>query len=216
MPRIQNDCINTIEIKKSKFITYLHRTQDEQEAKDFLKAIKKDHPNANHHCTAMIIGNIMRSNDDGEPSQTAGHPMLDVLMHNEMQDILAVVVRYFGGIKLGTGGLVRAYSSSISQALKVATLTTVTTLQEYQIHFFFDFIRKNEVEFFNSYYKLIDYIESYVKAESVGGSYHSLVKDEDVVYHFLVQEDISKDLMELTNGKIKIQYIQDIETECVI
>ena len=60
----------------------------------------------------------MRSNDDGEPSQTAGHPMLDVLMHNEMQDILAVVVRYFGGIKLGTGGLVRAYSSSISQALK--------------------------------------------------------------------------------------------------
>ena len=124
MPRIQNDCINTIEIKKSKFITYLHRTQDEQEAKDFLKAIKKEHPNANHHCTAMIIGNIMRSNDDGEPSQTAGHPMLDVLMHNEMQDILAVVVRYFGGIKLGTGGLVRAYSSSISQALKVATLTT--------------------------------------------------------------------------------------------
>lgn len=99
MPRIQNDCINTIEIKKSKFITYLHRTQDEQEAKDFLKAIKKEHPNANHHCTAMIIGNIMRSNDDGEPSQTAGHPMLDVLMHNEMQDILAVVVRYFGGIK---------------------------------------------------------------------------------------------------------------------
>ena len=61
--------------------------------------------------------------------------MLDVLVHNEMQDILAVVVRYFGGIKLGTGGLVRAYSSSISQALKVATLTTVTTLQEYQIHF---------------------------------------------------------------------------------
>ena len=60
MPRIQNDCINTIEIKKSKFITYLHRTQDEQEAKDFLKAIKKEHPNANHHCTAMIIGNIMR------------------------------------------------------------------------------------------------------------------------------------------------------------
>ena len=54
MPRIQNDCINTIEIKKSKFITYLHRTQDEQEAKDFLKAIKKEHPNANHHCTAMI------------------------------------------------------------------------------------------------------------------------------------------------------------------
>ena len=175
MPRIQNDCINTIEIKKSKFITYLHRTQDEQEAKDFLKAIKKEHPNANHHCTAMIIGNIMRSNDDGEPSQTAGHPMLDVLMHNDMQDILAVVVRYFGGIKLGTGGLVRAYSSSVSEALKAATLTTITTLQVIEQQY-----------------------------------------EEDVVYHFLIQEDISKDLMELTNGKIQIQYIQDIETECVI
>ena len=187
------------EIKKSKFITYLHRTQDEQEAKDFLKAIKKEHPNANHHCTAMIIGNIMRSNDDGEPSQTAGHPMLDVLMHNEMQDILAVVVRYFGGIKLGTGGLVRAYSSSVSEALKVATLTTVTTLQEYQIHFSYDLIGK------------IDHYFRTQNIEVIEQQY-----EEDVVYHFLVQEDISKDLMELTNGKIQIQYIQDIETECVI
>ena len=199
MPRIQNDCINTIEIKKSKFITYLHRTQDEQEAKDFLKAIKKEHPNANHHCTAMIIGNIMRSNDDGEPSQTAGHPMLDVLMHNDMQDILAVVVRYFGGIKLGTGGLVRAYSSSVSEALKAATLTTVTTLQEYQIHFSYDLIGK------------VDHYFRTQNIEVIEQQY-----EEDVVYHFLVQDDISKDLMELTHGKIKIQYIQDLETECVI
>ena len=127
----------------------------------------------------------MRSNDDGEPSQTAGHPMLDVLMHNEMQDILAVVVRYFGGIKLGTGGLVRAYSSSISQALKV--------------HFSYDLIGK------------IDHYFRTQNIEVIEQQY-----EEDVVYHFLVQEDISKDLMELTNGKIKIQYIQDIETECVI
>lgn len=125
--------------------------------------------------------------------------MLDVLMHNEMQDILAVVVRYFGGIKLGTGGLVRAYSSSISQALKVATLTTVTTFQEYQIHFSYDLIGK------------IDHYFRTQNIEVIEQQY-----EEDVVYHFLVQEDISKDLMELTNGKIKIQYIQDIETECVI
>ena len=179
MPRIQSDCINTIEIKKSKFITYLHRTKDEQEAKDFLKAIKKEHSNANHHCTAMIIGNIVRSNDDGEPSQTAGHPMLDVLMHNEMQDILAVVVRYFGGIKLGTGGLVRAYSSSVQEALKKATLTTVTTLKEYQIHFSYDLIGK---------------IDHYFRTENI-----QIIEkqyEEDVTYHFLTPSDISKDLME--------------------
>lgn len=93
----------------------------------------------------------------------------------------------------------RAYSSSISQALKVATLTTVTTLQEYQIHFSYDLIGK------------IDHYFRTQNIEVIEQQY-----EEDVVYHFLVQEDISKDLMELTNGKIKIQYIQDLETECVI
>ena len=199
MPRIQSDCLNTIEIKKSKFITYLHRTQDEQDAKDFLKTIKKEHPNANHHCTAMIIGNIVRSNDDGEPSQTAGHPMLDVLMHHEMQDILVVVVRYFGGIKLGTGGLVRAYSSSVQEALKKATLTTVTTLKEYQIRFSYDLIGKID-HYFRT--KNIQIIEKQY--------------EEIVIYHFLTPYDISKDLMELSNGTIQIKYIQDIETECVM
>lgn len=199
MPRIQNDCTNTIEIKKSKFITYLHRTQSEEEAKEFLKATKKQHPNANHHCTAMIIGNIVRSNDDGEPSQTAGHPMLDVLMHHNMQDILVIVVRYFGGIKLGTGGLVRAYSSSVQEALKLATLTQVTILQEYQIRFNYDLIGK------------IDY---YFRSENI-----QIIEkqyEDYVIYHFLVKEDISKSLLELTNGTIQIKYIQDIETECVI
>lgn len=81
----------------------------------------------------MIIGSIVRSNDDGEPSQTAGHPMLDVLLHHEMQDILAVVVRYFGGTKLGTGGLVRAYSSSVQEALNKATLTESQMVSRYRI-----------------------------------------------------------------------------------
>ena len=140
MTRIQNDCINTIEIKKSKFITYLHRTQDEQEAKDFLKALKKEHPNANHHCTAMIIGNIMRSNDDGEPSQTAGHPMLDVLMHNDTQDILAVVVRYFGGIKLGTSGLIVAYKAAAAEAIASATIVEKTVDDEVTVLFEYPFM----------------------------------------------------------------------------
>lgn len=199
MTRIKEDVTNTIEIKKSKFITYLHRTKDEEEAKEFLKTIKKTHPNANHHCTAMIIGNIVRSNDDGEPSQTAGHPMLDVLLHHDMQEVLAIVVRYFGGVKLGTGGLVRAYSSSVQEALKIATLTTVKTLQEYQIRFSYDLIGK------------LDHYFRTNNIEVITQAY-----EEQVIYHFLCEDDLSKALMEITNGKIDIKYIQDIETECVM
>lgn len=199
MPRIQNDCVNTIEIKKSKFITYLHRTQDEMEAKEFLKTIKKEHPNANHHCTAMIIGQIMRSNDDGEPSQTAGHPMLDVLMHHNMQDILVVVVRYFGGIKLGTGGLVRAYSQSVSQALEQATLTEVINLHEYKIQFNYDLIGK---------------VDHYFRSKNIAITQKEY--DTNITYYFACKEDLTKDIMELSNGLIQPKFIQDIETECVM
>lgn len=199
MPRIQNDCVHTIEIKKSKFITYLHRTQDEMEAKEFLKSIKKEHPNANHHCTAMIIGSIMRSNDDGEPSQTAGHPMLDVLMHHHMQDILVVVVRYFGGIKLGTGGLVRAYSQSVSQALEQATLTEVIQLHEYKIHFAYDLIGK---------------VDHYFRTKNIDITQKEY--DANITYFFASKTDLTKDLMELSNGTIQPEFIQDIESECII
>ncbi len=199
MPRIQNDCVHTIEIKKSKFITYLHRTQDEMEAKEFLKNIKKEHPNANHHCTAMIIGSIMRSNDDGEPSQTAGHPMLDVLMHHHMQDILVVVVRYFGGIKLGTGGLVRAYSQSVSQALEQATLTEVIQLHEYKIQFAYDLIGK---------------VDHYFRTKNIDITQKEY--DANITYFFASKTDLTKDLMELSNGTIQPEFIQDIESECII
>ena len=199
---IANDGIVEEEIKKSRFICHLKRISREEEGREYIAQIKKQHHKANHSCSAMIVGDdgqIKRSSDDGEPSGTAGVPMLTVLEKQGLTNVVAVVTRYFGGIKLGTGGLVRAYSSSISQALKVATLTTVTTLQEYQIHFSYDLIGK------------IDHYFRTQNIEVIEQQY-----EEDVVYHFLVQEDISKDLMELTNGKIKIQYIQDIETECVI
>ena len=199
MPKIQNDIENTIEIKKSKFITYLHRTSDEEEAKEYIRFIKKMHPNANHHCTAMIIGNIMRSNDDGEPSQTAGHPMLNVLMQKNMQDILVIVVRYFGGIKLGTGGLVRAYSSSVQEALNKSTLVEETLLDEYEIRFNYSLIGK-----LDHYFALHD-IEVIVKDYQ-----------EDVIYHFLSAQDITKDLKELSNGTIEPKWLNRQPREKVI
>ena len=193
------DVTNTIEIKKSKFITYLHRTNDEQEAKEFLKQIKKSHPQARHYCTAMIIGNIVRSNDDGEPSQTAGHPMLDVLLHNQMEDIFVVVGRYFGGIKLGTGGLVRAYRSSVKEALDKATKSETKLLEEYTITFGYDLIGK-----LDAYYR-IHQIEITLKDYN-----------EQVTYQYLTDHDITSDLKELSNGSIQPISIGQIEWETPI
>lgn len=110
-----------IEIKKSKFICHLFRIGSEEEAKEYIAKIKKMHYKANHNCSAYMLGEnfeIQRSSDDGEPSGTAGVPMLEVLKNNQLQNTLAVITRYFGGIKLGAGGLIRAYSTSVSEALK--------------------------------------------------------------------------------------------------
>ena len=118
MYRIKEDHEEQMEIKKSRFITSLHRTESEADAKAFLTAIRRLHPDATHHCYAFIIGEhneIKRSNDDDEPAGTAGVPMLECLDRNHMQDIIAITVRYFGGIKLGAGGLIRAYSKSVSR-----------------------------------------------------------------------------------------------------
>ncbi|MCJ0556459.1 YigZ family protein, partial [Enterococcus cecorum] len=110
-----------IEIKKSKFICHLFRIENEEQAKEYIAKIKKEHYKANHNCSAYMLGEnfeIQRSSDDGEPSGTAGVPMLEVLKKNQLQNTLAIVTRYFGGIKLGAGGLIRAYSTSVSEALK--------------------------------------------------------------------------------------------------
>lgn len=117
---IQQDGSAEIEIKKSRFICSMKRVETEDEAKAFIQALKKEHWKANHNCSAFIIGDqgeIQRSSDDGEPSGTAGIPMLEVLKKNELINVVAVVTRYFGGTKLGAGGLIRAYSHSVSEAL---------------------------------------------------------------------------------------------------
>lgn len=111
-----------LEIKRSRFIGFASRVSSETEAREFISSIKSQFPDARHHCSAFVFHvddaqPVERSSDDGEPSGTAGKPMLDVLKGSGMLDIAAVSVRYFGGIKLGTGGLVRAYSDSVSETL---------------------------------------------------------------------------------------------------
>ena len=111
--------------KKSTFITHLVRVTSEEEAREFIQKMKKKHYDATHVCSCYVVGDnneITRTNDDGEPSGTAGAPMLDVLVKNEIKNVCATVIRYFGGTKLGTGGLVRAYGGGVINALKNATL----------------------------------------------------------------------------------------------
>lgn len=117
---IKEDGQAELEIKKSRFICSLKRIESEEEAKEFIQMIKKEHWKANHNCSAFVLGEqneIQRSSDDGEPSGTAGVPMLEVLKKNELMNVAAVVTRYFGGTKLGAGGLIRAYSGAVANAL---------------------------------------------------------------------------------------------------
>lgn len=117
--------------KNSEFLTFLQPIKDREQAMQWVQHYREHYKDAAHVCWAYIIGNTRQPqtqafSDDGEPNGTAGKPMLHVLTERELGNSLAVVVRYFGGIKLGAGGLVRAYSAAVSQATQLATLTTVS------------------------------------------------------------------------------------------
>lgn len=115
-----------IEEKKSKFIASVFPVRTEEEAAGLIEQTRKKYWDARHHCTAYIIGDskqsLMRCSDDGEPAQTAGRPMLDVLIGEKLYNVLVIVTRYFGGTLLGTGGLVRAYSLAVQEGLKHSIL----------------------------------------------------------------------------------------------
>ncbi len=116
---IVKDFRQEIVIEKSRFISTLKKVHSEAEAQEFIKTIEKEFWDATHNCSAYIVDEMaQRSSDDGEPSGTAGLPMLEVLRKNKLTNTAAVVTRYFGGIKLGAGGLVRAYTNSVAEAVK--------------------------------------------------------------------------------------------------
>lgn len=122
---VSGETENVIVIERSKFICYLKGINGEEEAKTFIESIKKRHSMATHNCYAYIADEnalIQKFSDDGEPQGTAGLPMLEVLKSKRMYKTVAVVTRYFGGIKLGTGGLTRAYSGSVADALSLASI----------------------------------------------------------------------------------------------
>ena len=114
---IKNDSVYEQIINKSRFITLLYKIDNKEQIDKYLEKSKIDYPGATHYTYAYILDGISKMSDDGEPSKTAGSPILNVLTMKNLNHVLCIVVRYFGGIKLGAGGLVRAYSSSCSKAI---------------------------------------------------------------------------------------------------
>jgi uncharacterized YigZ family protein len=152
-------------IQKSRFIGHVKRTETEQEAQDFIQEIKKKHNAANHNCSAYMIGEnnlIQKAQDDGEPSGTAGVPMLEVLKKKDLKDTTVVVTRYFGGVKLGAGGLIRAYSKGTSEVINHVGIVNRQLMKHLTVTVDYSLIGKLENELRSSSYLLegIDYLEN--------------------------------------------------------
>ena len=127
--------------KGSRFLAFLYPVKNEEEIRELLQKIKKEHYNARHHCYAWRLGKEeirFRANDDGEPSSTAGKPILGQLLSHDLSDVLLVVVRYFGGIKLGTGGLVNAYRTAAGNALEHASVIEKRVLETMLLQYNYD------------------------------------------------------------------------------
>lgn len=130
-------------INKSEFIGILIPVETDEDISNAINDAKKKYPKATHYVTAWIRGNrgeYASSNDDGEPARTAGYPALEVLMHHSVTNILVIVIRYFGGVKLGAGGLIRAYSKSAAETIKLATFYNKVMAKKYLLTFNYNLI----------------------------------------------------------------------------
>lgn len=163
MNTIKDNVINEIIIKNSRFITILNKINDANEVNEIIKHVRKQYPKATHYCYGFILNNYKKSSDDGEPSGTAGTPILNVLDKENIKNVISITVRYFGGIKLGVGGLVRAYTKSVKEALnksKIIEIEDAKTIKldvTYEEQKQLEFILKNEVILDKVYNEKITY-----------------------------------------------------------
>ena len=181
-------------IEKSRFITTLYPCSTEDEAQAFITRINKEFWDARHNCTAFALGpeqEQQRSSDNGEPSGTAGKPMLEVLKKTGITNIAVVVTRYFGGIKLGAGGLIRAYSHSVSEALKKAPKELHTTRMQLQTNV--DYATFGTIERY-----LTDQQYTFTKEFSDTVTLTILLPQEDL-------EPLKKQLQDITSGAVNFE-----------
>ncbi len=166
-----------IVIQKSRFIAHVARAETEEAAQEFIQRIKKENWNATHNCSAYLIGendHIQKANDDGEPSGTAGVPILEVLKKKHLKDTVVVVTRYFGGIKLGAGGLIRAYGKSTSEGIDATGIVERKLMRVMSTTIDYTWLGKIENELRSSVYAIKDIhylenveIETYVEEGEV-------------------------------------------------
>jgi uncharacterized YigZ family protein len=166
-----------IVIQKSRFIAHVARAETEEAAQEFIQRIKKENWNATHNCSAYLIGendHIQKANDDGEPSGTAGVPILEVLKKKHLKDTVVVVTRYFGGIKLGAGGLIRAYGKSTSEGIDATGIVERKLMRVMSTAIDYTWLGKIENELRSSVYAIKDIhylenveIETYVEEGEV-------------------------------------------------
>ena len=188
MKTIKENIISEIEIKNSRFITLLIKINN-PDISNILNDIKTSYPKATHYCNGYIYNEIEKSSDDGEPSGTAGLPILNVIKKENLNNILVVVVRYFGGIKLGAGGLVRAYTKSVTEALK--NINQVELIKGKKVELEFNYNDEKQINYILNNSKIID--KTY---------------NETIKYIVLIENSI---LDKLSNYKLNI--LEDIYIE---
>lgn len=191
------------EIKKSRFICHAKRVYSEEEARDFIAAIKKEHYKATHNCSAFIVGEkseIKRTSDDGEPSGTAGVPMLGVMENHQLTNVCFVVTRYFGGIKLGAGGLIRAYAGIVALAIKEIGLFEIKEQADLRLKMSY-----SQYQNFDNFLKAEDLIEFDTEFTDIVATTIYIDKQE--------KETLVQKLVEFFNGKIQIddQGLREVE-----
>ncbi len=187
MYTIKTSTEDTIEIQKSKFICQLVPVHSQYDVLNRINEIKDKYKGANHYCYAYIIDQVKRFSDDGEPCGTAGMPILNVIESNNLNHVLAIVVRYFGGIKLGAGGLVRAYTQSVTNTLK--SVAVIELKKGKKIEIIFPYNQDKQINYLLSNYQIT---EKYF--------------DENIKYIFNID---NKDLQIIIDHNIKYNILED-------
>ncbi len=187
--------------KKSRFIATVQKCETEEEAAAFVEQIKKKYWDARHNCSAFVIGSraqLTRCSDDGEPAGTAGRPMLEVLLGEEIRNVAVVVTRYFGGTLLGTGGLVRAYSQAVKEGLKACVIGTMTRGCRLELETDYNGVGK------------ILYLLGQQGIEPVESEYGERVRLQVVIPVQSVQA-FEKTAAEAVSGRIKVEKIEELD-----
>lgn len=187
---IKSGVESSIEVEKSKFLTFFYHVTSLDQAKQYQQQLRKEHPNANHHCLGVVIDDIHYASDDGEPSNTAGQPILQTLLGNQINEVCCVVVRYFGGTLLGRGGLIRAYGQAVSNGL------------EYQT--FYQYQQVNMVKITIDY-NLMNIIETKIEPKAV---ITQRIYDQQMIFQLDVFDlSLLDDLIEMTNNQIQFEML---------